>query len=104
MLTMINKESSPLSLLRELGSRLKQARLTRNESQELFSSRLGISRQSYAKMEKGDSSIAIGHWLNASQILGKLPSWQSVLQSEDNLFDQFEQIRSGRQRAGKKRK
>ena len=101
---MINNELSPSSLLKEFGNRLKQARLARNESQELFSSRLGISRQSYAKMEKGDPAIAIGHWLNASQILGKLPSWQSVLQSEDNLFDQFEQIRSGRQRAGKKRK
>ncbi len=101
---MNNNELSSSSLLTELGNRLKQARLARNESQELFSSRLGISRQSFAKMEKGDPAIAIGHWLNASQLLGKLLSWQSVLQSEENLFDQFEQSQSSRQRAGKKRK
>jgi len=100
---MVNNTTDPSSLLSELGNRLKEARLARNESQELFSSRLGISRQSYAKMEKGDPAIAIGHWLNASQILGKLPSWQSVLQNDDNLFDQFEQSRSTRQRAGRKR-
>ena len=100
---MINNTPDPPAVLSELGSRLKQARLARNESQELFASRLGISRQSYAKMEKGDPTTAIGHWLNASQILGKLPSWQTVLQNDGNLFDQFEQSRSGRKRAGRKR-
>ena len=95
---------SPQLILKELGARLKQSRLNRNESQELFASRLGITRQSYAKMEKGDPAVSIGNWLNASQILGKLQSWQSVLQSDTNLFDQFEQQESPRQRAGKKRK
>jgi transcriptional regulator with XRE-family HTH domain len=101
---MNNNNFSPQQLLSQLGERLKQARLIRNESQELFASRLGITRQSYARMEKGDPTTSVGHWVNASQILGKLESWQEVLLNDENLFDKFDLIKSGRQRAGKQRR
>jgi len=101
---MVNNNFDPQQLLSQLGERLKQARLIRNESQELFASRLGITRQSYAKMEKGDPATSVGNWVNASQILGKLQSWQEVLQNDENLFDKFELMTSGRQRAGKQRR
>ncbi len=101
---MINTTIDSQQFLSQLGERLKQARLTRNESQELFASRLGITRQSYAKMEKGDPTTSIGYWINASHLLGKLQSWQKVLQDDENLFDKFEQMTSGKKRAGKQRK
>ncbi len=104
MSNMFNNNTTPKTVLKTLGRRLKQERLARNESQELFSSRLGMSRQSYAKMEKGAPGVALGHWISASQILGKLPSWDSVLANDANLFDQFEQQAAGRKRAGRKQK
>ncbi len=99
---MINNIINPQSLLKELGKRLKRYRLARNESQELFVARLDLSRQSYSKMEKGAATVSIGHWLNASVILGKLESWKNILAEDENLFDQFEISNSKRQRAGKR--
>lgn len=92
------------SLLKQLGERLKEARLSRNESQELFAQRLGITRQSYSKMEKGAPQTPIGNWLAASSILGRLDGWKDVLAAKEDLFAQFERKSEKRQRAGAKRK
>lgn len=100
MITINNKIQTSLS---NLGNRLREARLNRNESQEVFAARIGLSRQSYSKMEKGSPAIAIGYWLAASDILNRLASWDHVLAEQQNLFEQFERQKSKRQRAGKKR-
>jgi transcriptional regulator with XRE-family HTH domain len=100
MLNIMNTKKTPQDILKELGNRLRTSRLARNESQELFASRLGISRQSYSKMEQGLPSTSIGHWLEACHILGKLESWHSVLAEDKNLFDQFEERSVKRKRAG----
>ena len=92
------------SLLEQLGQRLKNARLARNESQELFAQRLGLTRQSFSKMEKGSPQTLIGNWLAASSILGRLEDWKDVLAEQEDLFDTFEKKSSERQRAGSKRK
>ena len=97
---MINNITNFNSLLKQLGARLKEARLSRNESQELFAQRLGITRQSYSKMEKGASQTPIGNWLAASSLLGRLDSWQDVLAVQEDLFAQFEKKSDKRQRAG----
>jgi len=57
---MITNEQNVGSLLLRLGERLKEARLARNESQELFAQRLGLTRQSYSKMEKGSPASLAG--------------------------------------------
>jgi transcriptional regulator with XRE-family HTH domain len=92
------------SLLQQLGQRLKNARLARNESQELFAQRLGLTRQSYSKMEKGSPQTLIGNWLAASSILGRLEGWKEVLAEKEDLFAKFEEKSSARQRASGKRK
>ncbi len=92
------------SLLKQLGQRLKAARLARNESQELFAQRLGLTRQSYSRMEKGSPQTLIGNWLAASNILGRLDDWKDVLTEKEDLFAKFERKSSERQRAGGKRK
>ncbi|MCP3931565.1 MAG: helix-turn-helix transcriptional regulator, partial [Bacteroidetes bacterium] len=56
---MINKDEEIFLLLKEIGNRLKAARLARNESQEIFAARIGLTRQSYSKMEKGTASVPI---------------------------------------------
>jgi transcriptional regulator with XRE-family HTH domain len=103
-LNMINKNTDSTSLLIQIGARLKEARLARNESQELFAQRLNITRQSYSKMEQGSPQTPIGNWLAASTILGRLESWQEVLTVQEDLFTQFEKKIDKRQRAGGRRK
>jgi len=100
---MINKILDSDTLLQQLGERLRDARLARNESQELFAQRLGITRQSYGKMEKGLPQTPIGNWLAATAILGRLADWQGILAAPEDLFAQLERNKSKRQRSGPKR-
>lgn len=102
-LNMFNNKNSIESLLL-LGERLREARLARNESQELFAQRLGLTRQSYSRMEKGSPQTLIGNWLAACSILGRLDDWQEVLAPKEDLFAKFEKKSSKRQRAGGRRK
>ena len=92
------------SMLQQLGERLKEARLARNESEELFAQRLGLTRQSYSKMEKGSPQTLIGKWVEASSILGRLDGWQEVLAPKEDLFAKLKRKSSQRQRAGGSRK
>jgi transcriptional regulator with XRE-family HTH domain len=101
---MFNNNTDITSLLERLGQRLKAARLARNESQELFAQRLGLTRQSYSRMEKGSPQTQIGNWLTASSILGRLDDWNDLLAGRQDLFAKFEEKSSRRQRAGGKRK
>ena len=101
---MFNKNIEIESLLEQLGQRLKRARLARNERQELFAQRLGLTSQSYSKMEKGSPQTLIGNWLAASSILGRLEDWKDVLAEKEDLFAKYEKKSGKRQRAGGKRK
>lgn len=69
----------------------------------MFAARLSLTRQSYSKMEKGVASVPIGSWLVASDILGRLETWENVLSHGEDLFSLFEQKKSIRQRASSKR-
>ena len=96
---MFNNEEAITSLLNNLGDRLKTARLARNESQEIFAQRLGLSRQSYSRMEQGSGQTLLVNWLRASAILGRLSDWQDLLAEKEDLFSRFEQQESSRKRA-----
>jgi transcriptional regulator with XRE-family HTH domain len=102
MLIMIDINEQEQVVLRQLAQRLRQARLQRNESQEVFAARLGLSRQSYSKMENGAATTPIGVWLAASALFGRLATWEGVLAEQENLFERFEQQQTVRKRAGKK--
>lgn len=101
---MFNNNIDIESLLKQLGQRLKEARLSRNESQKLFAQRLGLTRQSYSQLEKGSPQTMIGNWLAASSILSRLDDWKDVLVEKEDLFAKFEKKNGRRQRAGGKRK
>jgi len=102
MLCMDNINDDIASLLIKLGSRLKEARLDRNESQEIFAARIGLSRQAYGNMEKGSPHTSIVHWLKACDLLGRLDTWQNVLAEKEDLFAQYERQEKKRQRAGRR--
>jgi transcriptional regulator with XRE-family HTH domain len=103
MYIMVNINDRGRQILNELGKRLMQARLARNESQEVFSARIGLTRQTYSKMEKGAATVPIGYWLAASDILDRLQTWQDVLLKKEDLFEQYERNQSKRKRASGQR-
>lgn len=71
----MSKASHPLlpiaqRQLTEFGMRLRLARLRRKISTVLFAERMNVSRETLRRLEKGDSTIAIGTYLRALRILG----------------------------------
>lgn len=101
MSIMVDIQEQEGILLQRLAQRLRQARLQRNESQEVFAARLGLSRQSYSKMENGAATTPIGVWLAASALLGRLTTWEGVLAEQENLFERYERQKNVRKRARK---
>jgi transcriptional regulator with XRE-family HTH domain len=56
-------------LLRGYGGNLKLARLRRRYSAETVAQRAGISRKTLSRVEKGDSSVALGIYARVMQVL-----------------------------------
>ncbi len=56
--------------LQGLGARLKTARLRRGLTTVLFAERMGVSRDTLNRLEKGDPTIAIGTYGRALRVLG----------------------------------
>ncbi|MDO9528059.1 MAG: helix-turn-helix transcriptional regulator [Syntrophales bacterium] len=59
--------------LKNLGQRLKIARLELNDPQKEFAFRIGVSIPTLYKMEQGNPSISIGTWIKAF-----INAWQTV--------------------------
>ncbi len=55
-----------------MGLRLKDARLRRRFSMETVCARAGLSRPTLYKIEKGDPSVAFGHYVQVLRVLGLL--------------------------------
>lgn len=93
----------PKEKLSRLGLRLRECRLSRNEPQERFAARLGVSIPTLRKMENGDPSVSIGLWAETLWLLERMTDMDGILKKEVSLFDQMEaQSKPGRQRASKR--
>jgi transcriptional regulator with XRE-family HTH domain len=53
-----------------LGERLRAARLRRKITTIVFAQRMGVSRDTLNRLEKGDATIALGTYARALRILG----------------------------------
>ncbi len=69
--------------MRALGERLKLARLRRELSTVLFAERLGISRDTLSRLEKGDPNIALGTYMRALRVLGLDKDMDSVARDDE---------------------
>lgn len=60
--------------LSHLGAHLRAGRKQRypKDSQGDFARRVGVSRYTYQKMERGEASVAMGSYFRAAQLLGIL--------------------------------
>ena len=73
--------------LKELGTRLKAARLRRRLPASLVAERAAINRMTHRKIEAGDPSVKIGSYSAVLQALGLIEGWGEI---EDPLGDQIE--------------
>jgi transcriptional regulator with XRE-family HTH domain len=70
--------------LASLGLRLRLARERRKLGQELFAERMGTSRETLRRLEKGDPTIAMGTFMRALRVLG-LDGDIDALAADDEL-------------------
>ena len=52
-----------------------------------FAARLGISVPTLRRLEQGDASAQVGHWLAALEVLGRLGDAEALLAPRYSLFD-----------------
>ncbi|MDR3409519.1 MAG: helix-turn-helix transcriptional regulator [Formivibrio sp.] len=69
-------------LAQDLGGRLALARGRRKLSTTLFAERMGISRNTLARLESGDTGVSLGMYLKALRILGLESSLELVAQED----------------------
>lgn len=65
-----------------MGQRLKVARLRRHISTILFAERMGISRDTLNRLEKGDANIALGTYVRALRVLGLEKDIESIARDD----------------------
>jgi transcriptional regulator with XRE-family HTH domain len=77
--------------LTALGLRMRLARERRKLGTELFAERVGVSRETLRRLEKGDASIALGTFLRALRVLG-LDRDIGLLAADDELGRKLQDI------------
>jgi transcriptional regulator with XRE-family HTH domain len=88
--------------LKALGSRLREERLRRNETQKVFACRIGVSIPTLYKMERGDAGVHLGYWAMALDVLDHAADIDRLLMPEENLFAKYAQTQKlKRQRASR---
>ncbi len=91
-------------ILKNIGLRLKNARLELNDPQKEFAFRIGVSIPTLYKMEQGNPSISIGTWVKALSMLGKLEDFDQLIAPKESLFAQYEALEKIKNRQRAKRK
>ena len=89
----------------ELGQQIRQARIDRDESQERFAARLGVTRTTLRRLEQGNPNATLGLFALALDRLDRLDDLRGVLLSGDTLFAKWDEthIQPKRKRARRKK-
>lgn len=77
------------------GDRLRLARLRRRISATTFAERIGVSRDTLHRLEKGDPNIALGTYAKALRVLG-LDRDLDALGRDDELGRKLQDLRLSR--------
>ena len=83
---MITIKEVALALV-EMGRQMREQRIARGESQELFASRIGISRPTVKAIEKGMPTVQVGHWMAACWALNRLGDVRESFKGTTSLLD-----------------
>lgn len=92
-----------IAVLRELGLRLRNARLERNDTMAVFAQRLGVSERTVRSMEQGLPTVHVGVWLNALWVLDALEPALRILESQESLLDRARNMHKPRRQRASRR-
>lgn len=75
--------------IESLGRNLATARKKRypKDTQRSFSVRIGVSKATYVKMEKGDLSVGMDKYYAAAELLGLADGFAHLFVMEENILD-----------------
>ena len=79
-------------ILSVLGENIKLACKRRSYSQSLIAERTGLSRLTVRKIEQGDPTVSIGHYVSILSVLGMVEDFASVA-SDDELGRKLQDIK-----------
>lgn len=82
------KRSAPVfpknqKVLSLLGENIKLACKRRGYSQSLIAERTGLSRLTVRKIQQGDSTVSIGHYVAVLSVLGMVEDFASVARDDE---------------------
>ncbi len=84
-----------------LGERLRMARLRRGITTILFAQRMGVSRDTLNRLEKGDATIALGTYARALRVLG-LDGDLDAIARDDVLGRKLQDLKISERKSRKK--
>ena len=87
-----------LKALEQLGENIKLARKRRNLTQVLIFRRTGLSRMTIRKIESGDPTVSIGHYVSVLGVLGLSEDFAKVA-LDDELGRKLQDIKLLRRKA-----
>ncbi len=87
--TLFPKNKKALSVL---GANIKLACKRRGFSQSLIAERTGLSRLTIRKIQQGDSTVSIGHYVAVLNVLGLVEDFTSVA-NDDELGRKLQDIK-----------
>jgi transcriptional regulator with XRE-family HTH domain len=78
-----------MNSLESLGKNLRSARrqLFPNDTLDDFALRIGVSRATLQRMEKGDLSVSLEKYYRAAEVLGLAAPFLTLLSPPKSLFD-----------------
>lgn len=86
-------------LLEQFGENIKLACKRRGYTQMLISERTGLSRLTVRKIEKGDPSVSIGHYMAVLSLLGLAEDFARVA-ADDELGRKLQDIKLMSKKSG----
>ena len=89
--------------LKQLGARIKRARLRRNMSVESLSEKAGIGESTFYAIERGASTVSIGAYVAVLIVLGIDSDIDTIAMDEDAKKQLYEQNLVKRKRASRPR-
>ncbi len=80
-------------IINSMGLQMRKARQLKNDRQKDLAARMGVSRLTVMKMEKGAAEahrIPLETWLKASEHLGLLDTWGEVMKTQADPFEVYD--------------
>ena len=89
-------------ILKQLGENIKLACKRRGYPQKLIAERTGLSRLTVRKIEQGDPTVSIGHYVSVLSVLGLVEDFAQVA-NDDELGRKLQDIKLLDTQQGKQR-